>query len=220
MGEAFKLATENLDKGINKLPAAAEAALDLVELIAKKYSKAEIIKAAGILGLDSNVADENDPFSGVEHKKLYDAYNAIIAIYDDPAYASLFGEKCEDIMAEVNAAYKSYNEFSATVKTAHTEVKLGDIQDYEIDSKYVSLKASGYTWSEKIQAATAADSVKKPEPNTKKYISNDNKIVHETFDNGKEFLLNFNDYSVIVKINGTDYTLEAYGYVVISSAKN
>ncbi len=220
MGEAFKLATENLDKAINKLPAAAEAALDLVELITKKYSKAELVKAAEILGLDSDVADENDPFSGVEHKKLYDAYTAILAVYDDPAYAALLAENCEDIVAEVNAAYKSYNEFSATVKSAHTEVKLGDIADYEIDPKYVSLKAGGYTWSEKIQAVTVADSVKKPEPNTKKYISDDNKIVHETFDNGKEFLLNFNDYRVVVKLDGKTYTIDAYGYIVIAAAKN
>ena len=43
-------------------------------------------------------------------------------------------------------------------------------------------------------------------------------IVHETFDNGKEFLLNFNDYRVTVELNGTVYTLDAYGYIVIKAA--
>ena len=41
---------------------------------------------------------------------------------------------------------------------------------------------------------------------------------HETFDNGKEFLLNFNDYRVVVKLGEEVYTLEAYGYVVVKKA--
>ena len=48
-------------------------------------------------------------------------------------------------------------------------------------------------------------------------------IVHETFENGTELLLNFNDYRVIVKLDRdgdgvkeTSYTIDAYGYLVIS----
>ena len=44
-------------------------------------------------------------------------------------------------------------------------------------------------------------------------------IVHETFDNGKEFLLNFNDYRVVVELDGEVYTLDAYGYAVVKEAK-
>ena len=55
-----------------------------------------------------------------------------------------------------------------------------------------------------------------------KYISDSNKIVYEAYDNGTAFLMNFNDYRVVVtiadgKFAGT-YTIDAYGYVVLSSA--
>jgi hypothetical protein len=41
-------------------------------------------------------------------------------------------------------------------------------------------------------------------------------IVHQAYDNGTELLLNFNDYRVVVEINGMNYTIEAYGYVVLN----
>ena len=51
-----------------------------------------------------------------------------------------------------------------------------------------------------------------------KYNSDENKIVYEVYENGTAFLLNFNNYTVSVTLpaNGVTYTIEAYGYVVIS----
>ena len=43
-------------------------------------------------------------------------------------------------------------------------------------------------------------------------------IVYQAYENGTAFLMNFNDYRVIVKLNGRTYTLEAYGYIVLSRA--
>lgn len=43
-------------------------------------------------------------------------------------------------------------------------------------------------------------------------------IVYQEYENGTAFLMNFNDYRVIVKLNGRTYTLEAYGYIVLSRA--
>jgi hypothetical protein len=50
-------------------------------------------------------------------------------------------------------------------------------------------------------------------------------IVHQTYENGTELLLNFNDYRVIVELDRdgdgvkeSSYTVEAYGYVVIGRA--
>ena len=52
------------------------------------------------------------------------------------------------------------------------------------------------------------------------YASDDNKIVYEVYENGTAFLLNFNNYTVIVdiEIDGVvkTYTLDAYGYIVLS----
>jgi len=43
-------------------------------------------------------------------------------------------------------------------------------------------------------------------------------IVYQAYDNGTAFLMNFNDYRVTVEWKGTTYTLEAYGYIVLSQA--
>ena len=43
-------------------------------------------------------------------------------------------------------------------------------------------------------------------------------IVYEKYDNGTAFLMNFNDYRVIVELDNKTYTLEAYGYIVLSRA--
>jgi len=48
-----------------------------------------------------------------------------------------------------------------------------------------------------------------------KYAAATNSIVYERYSNGKEFILNFNNYDVKVEVNGVYYTVEAYGYLVI-----
>ncbi len=58
----------------------------------------------------------------------------------------------------------------------------------------------------------------------KRYDSEANKIVRVSYENGADFLLNFNDYQVIVNIpvGGvmTSYTLEAFGYIVLNQGTN
>ncbi len=56
----------------------------------------------------------------------------------------------------------------------------------------------------------------KAEISLDKYISNDNMIVYEVYENGTAFLLNFNDFRVVVNLDGVTYTLDAYGYVVLN----
>ncbi len=56
----------------------------------------------------------------------------------------------------------------------------------------------------------------KVEASTDKYISDDNMIVYEKYENGTAFLLNFNDFRVIVNLDGVAYTVDAYGYVVLN----
>ena len=53
-----------------------------------------------------------------------------------------------------------------------------------------------------------------------KYAVDNNKIVYEEYENGTAFLLNFNNYSVSVKlpVNGITYTVEPYGYIVVAMA--
>ena len=48
-----------------------------------------------------------------------------------------------------------------------------------------------------------------------KYAVTDSTIVYEQYSNGKTFVLNFNDFAVKVQVNGTFYTVAAYGYIEI-----
>ncbi|MBE6577580.1 MAG: hypothetical protein E7653_05535 [Ruminococcaceae bacterium] len=53
------------------------------------------------------------------------------------------------------------------------------------------------------------------------YKADDNKIVYEVYQNGNEtveLLLNFNNYRVMVAVNGVLYTVDAYGYIVLPKA--
>lgn len=56
-----------------------------------------------------------------------------------------------------------------------------------------------------------------------KYDSDDNMIVYVAYENGTEFLLNFNDYRVVVKLDRdgdgveeSTFAIDAYGYVVLN----
>ncbi len=51
------------------------------------------------------------------------------------------------------------------------------------------------------------------------YPSDENKIVYERYENGTAFLLNFNNYKVVVVYDGNTYTINAYGYVVLEQGK-
>ena len=55
-----------------------------------------------------------------------------------------------------------------------------------------------------------------------KYASDANKIVYEEYENGTAFILNFNNYAVVVTNPKTDitYTIEAYGYVFLKPQTN
>ncbi|MBO5203444.1 MAG: hypothetical protein J6B72_02400 [Clostridia bacterium] len=68
---------------------------------------------------------------------------------------------------------------------------------------------------------TEADVEEETEKNTDTtvYPSDDNKIVYEVYENGTAFILNFNNYSVMVEVEGVMYTLDAYGYIILT-AKN
>ncbi len=50
-----------------------------------------------------------------------------------------------------------------------------------------------------------------------KYAAAENSVVYEVYENGKAFVLNFNNYAVKVEINGAYYTVDSYGYIVLNA---
>lgn len=47
------------------------------------------------------------------------------------------------------------------------------------------------------------------------YAAAPNSIVYEVFENGKSFVLNFNNYAVKVKVGNVYYTIDAYSYIIM-----
>ncbi|MCD7944605.1 MAG: DUF5696 domain-containing protein [Clostridia bacterium] len=50
---------------------------------------------------------------------------------------------------------------------------------------------------------------------TSKYIVDDGSVVLVTYENGRSFILNYNNFQIKVTVNGTEYTIGAYDYEVI-----
>ena len=213
---AYSEATAAVDAALNELYTAAGEVKDAQELLDEVYTLAAIKDALALI-------NEKEAFSSEERAKLV-AICAGLETYMQTnalAYDAIFDY---DVMDNINAAVEDYKAlYDATVKAGTPQATFDPIKDYEIDklntdvTKYFT--SPEFSWTEKIvEEDESSVSVAKPVPNTKKYESDNNMIVHETFDNGKEFLLNFNDYRVTVELNGTVYTLDAYGYIVIKAA--
>ncbi len=229
-------AVKALDAGLNDCYADATEVLDEIETLKTKYSLDRINAAAEILKLNGN--GENSPFSGKEFEKLQRLYGELVdAVTNDTNYKELLNV---DVYAIADAALAMYEEHCVKADAANVqlapedvdaedknkvdELDISDILDYEIDKEsdtltsHMTMRGVKLTWTAKAATDKTVEKPTMAKPNTKKYESDKNMIVLETFDNGKQFLLNFNDYSVVVKLNGATYTLDAYGYIVIANA--
>lgn len=62
---------------------------------------------------------------------------------------------------------------------------------------------------------TDAPIVESTEKAYNKYEADETSVVYEEYSNGKAFVLNFNNFTVKVQINGMSYTVAPYGYIVV-----
>ena len=146
----------------------------------------------------------------------------------DDAYQAIVDAKYDELLPEMTEYAASIRAFKKT------------ITDHEADKS----KSEYATSAGKISAiwTTAADfSYTAPTPENsgsgpvdsmsgssnatqavlaERYQADKNTIVYEVYENGAAFLLNFNDYRVVVELNGMKYTVDAYGYVVLSRPTN
>ena len=213
MKTAYSDAAKAVDAKLNELYTAAGAVKDAQELLSEVYTLEAMTKAINLLVSKNAFSDdERARLEGICNE-LTEHVNANKAQYD-----AIMNYRVE---TTIDKALVKYNELYDATDAAGVEVNVGVIKDYEISG----IKASAYltspefTWTEKIlPAEEQVVNIAKPVPNTRKYESDNNMIVHQTFDNGKEFILNFNDYRVVVELGGKVYTIEAYGFVVIHNA--
>ena len=78
------------------------------------------------------------------------------------------------------------------------------------------------TVGEYVYSAEKDESTADATEEVSKYASDANKIVYVKYENGTAFILNFNNYDVVVEDRNTGiaYTVEAYGYVYLKSKTN
>ena len=106
----------------------------------------------------------------------------------------------------------------AEIKAELTEVIKSVQSEAEGDNKLIA--AGTFILPEEIIctfAPEAEDEIVRDRVEAPEYSSDACKIVYEVYDNGTAFLLNFNNYQVKVEINGDTYTLDAYGYIILSN---
>ncbi len=159
---------------------------------------------------------------------LNDQYNEAVAgmqlLKDKKAFSAA-------VLADLEA------QFDAALTNAMTQINtMNGVVDAIAAKAYNDIKASftedetktvkEFTYTAPVKTPAPAPTLPKaPSTNSTKYQSDANMIVHVTYENGTEFLINFNDYRVIVKLDRdgdglkeSSYTLDTYGYIVLKSA--
>ena len=183
------------------------------------YNEAKAAKAQAI-------ADINELISETAYS-FYDSYITLIRELNE------FAQVADEYKAIINAsaladAYKQELIAKADALVADTALYVGleATKVAEITALYELAKAGVEELGEEFTAEAyeylAPEAVEPEETKPvedDRYAADKNKVVYEEFDNGKAFLLNFNNYKVIVTIDNVTYTVDAYGYLIISEAK-
>ncbi len=208
-----------LNDQMTKLYTAIGAVLTELNAVEQAYTDAK----AGAALLDREQAFE-------------DAYREALLGLLDAEFEAMYEELAD---ADYAAAVKT---LATNVFTDYTELKEETVV-YETEVKDESNKAIAEYDIADISNLMTVVEYKAPETNENeegagsgntsagsvggvladsRYISDPNNIVYEVYENGTAFLLNFNDYRVVVTIKdgkhaGT-YTIDAYGYLVLERA--
>lgn len=157
-------------------------------------------------------------YLGAEEDFNAEYYAQLVEILSDPELQEIvdsLGDIASEVNTEVQAVYKALE--AGTWRNNSEKNKFTDIENRFYVGNYVYVDGSAN--------GSENDSTTTPEQNKTETTTTNNRyqvtpytIVYEEYDNGMAFLMNFNDYRVSVKWKGTTYTLEAYGYIVLSQA--
>ena len=184
--------------------------------------------------LNNTIAGLSDIYSKVTEIKnmivdLKDQYTEALAgmqlLKDKKAYSdAVLADLQAQLDAELEAAVAQINALDSAVDTIAAKA-YNDIKSTFSEDDTKTVKEFTYKAPTKTPAAPAAKPTAPVDTSANKYKSDDNMIVYVAYENGTEFLINFNDYRVIVKLDRdgdgykeASYTLDAYGYIVLNSA--
>ncbi len=136
-----------------------------------------------------------------QYKVFADQYKAArdnFAILEEYDY---FGEK-ELLEGYLNTLRYDYNVLQASLNNIKAEIDavIGQVKvDYAEELGLVKVEEEKETFD--------------------KYAAADNSIVYEVYENKKAFILNFNNYAVVVELGGRNFTVDAYDYVIVEQGR-
>lgn len=186
------------------IDARLKAVIDATTTAARQQAVANLKK-----DMDSLYRYANSAATSI--KKAENAYlKAVEYIEFIKAYGEYPAELVAELQAIVDSATARYNEVMATAESVKATAegayeKVKDVEGLEVVPYEVVLNI---VETPKVE--------EKEEEVKSKYASDNNMIAVVTYENGKTFILNFNNYSVTTEYNGVIYTISAYGYVVFT----
>ena len=222
--QALKDAVATLDTAEAAVKAAEEALAATPETAEENDESAEELTPEQVL--EAAKAEQAKAMTAVktayaEYKETAEQAKAVAADYiekyelardnfdkleENGAYTAAVIDQLADILAQTKSAYEELN---VLAKAMNSEAE--DAAVVALEEKYAE------------ELGINADDENKDNGNENdgnatynKYAATTNSIVYERYSNGKEFVLNFNNYAVKVVIDGVYYTIDAYGYIVIS----
>ena len=191
--------------------------------------------------IDAKIAALATENTGLESKatKLLDTYTKLCAEYgyakndylklinEDPTLDASYKAKAAAELAKIDAVI-------ATALESEAEF-IAKVENYDVKPAYDAVNAAIANHPEAgvTEAVVCNYKYEKPvyenalgtvEPfeyaELPTYDTDTNKIVYERYSDGTEFILNFNNYTVIVEMNGHSYSIDAYGYVILPKQIN
>lgn len=212
-------ADENADKkALEDAVKAAQAALETAKTAAQK----DLLDARKAL---DNAKTQYEEALADMFAKYYD--------YKDTS--ALAKETAAEYIEKYEIANDNFAKLSDAENDAYTADIIAGLKTILDDAKapYEALKVLAKNMAEEKEAdviltiekeyaeeigVDVADKVEEEEnanSSFNKYAVPANSIVYERYSNGKEFILNFNNYAVKVMLNNVYYTVDAYGYVIV-----
>lgn len=196
----------------------------LITSINTQYAKAQ----AALESAEADVASAEELQSDVEAYIADPSGYPVTLISDEDAETvyALVSQVKTDLTTVANAE----TQMEALYASIDTTM-IGDTAATEPDTTDDGTEDDGTEETEGDDAAegddtgdetTEPDETEEPAPeeteNTtaSKYELDDGSVVLVTYENGRRFILNYNNFDITVTVDGEVYTLEAYGYSVIS----
>ena len=207
--EAAKAVSSKLSEIYDGATALLNENASLLKCYTDAKAAIELLKAEDDVYTPEIIADLEALVNDADFKAAYDALLA-------KDYAG--AENTESVFALANAAKDAVKALKDAVLADEAddsaeEFATSGVAELIVDEAYVYIAPSQGNAGGNTETDTE---IKVEEIDQSKYAVDPNTIVYEEYSNGTKFIMNFNNYRISVELNGVTYTVDAYGYVILS----